>query len=74
MARVRYINIEKVLDMFEAYDVEYDYRFKRLLVNKAMLVKDFVYLRQLVSIIDKDIQIIVDGEMNYRKHRKYWGY
>lgn len=74
MARVRYINIEKVLDMFEAYDVEYDYRFKRLLVNKAMLVKDFVYLRKLVSIIDKDIQIIVDCEMNYRKHRKYWGY
>ena len=64
------ILVGKIVEVFkDKYDIEYCIPLKLIKVRKPMLVVDFLYLRKIISKIDSDIEIRVNGS----KESKIYG-
>lgn len=61
------LNISDIKEIFKKYDIDYNIPHKILIIREPMYVEDFVYLRYLVSKVDKDIEIRVNN-----KGRRNW--
>lgn len=65
------MTIQKILEIFKKYDIEYNFINKLIVVNEPMLVVDFVYLRALLNLVDKNIRIKVNGNKGSRYYSYY---